>query len=102
MKNCPVRCAAACALSIHITDLSVSTRAFQSLDRRPEQRRSARTSKTTTSRCARGTVRYVESSDGKGRIPAGIQFDNLDFHSKRELRNFVATATQENIFISGS
>lgn len=51
--------------------------------------------------CARGVIRYVESSDGKGGIPAGIQFENLDFHFKRELRNFVATATQENIFMSG-
>jgi len=52
--------------------------------------------------CVRGSIRYVESSDGKGGIPAGIQFENLDFHFKRELRNFVATATQENIFLGGA
>ena len=57
MKNWPARCAAACAVSIQVATLSVSTNDCQRRDRRPPQRRSASTSRIGTSRWARGTVR---------------------------------------------
>ena len=46
--------------------------------------------------CARANVRYMTKTD-KGEAAVGFEFENLDFHFKRELRNFVARATQENI-----
>ncbi len=45
--------------------------------------------------CVRGLIRYTEIGDT---MSVGIQFENLDFHFKRELRNFVARATQDSIF----
>ena len=45
--------------------------------------------------CVRGLIRYLEGADA---MSVGIQFENLEFHFKRELRNFVARATQDSIF----
>jgi hypothetical protein len=44
----------------------------------------------------RAIVRYVKK-DVAG-LHIGLQFENLDFQYKRELRNFVAAATQASIF----
>ena len=44
----------------------------------------------------RATVRYIKKDPGG--LHVGLQFDNLDFKYKRELRNFVAAATQSSIF----
>ena len=47
--------------------------------------------------CVRGEVRYRDQEVSTGNFMAGIQFENLDFHFKRELRNLVASATNENV-----
>jgi hypothetical protein len=47
--------------------------------------------------CTRAVVRYTKSEAGAGPTAIGFEFEKLDFHFKRELRNFVARATQENI-----
>ena len=47
--------------------------------------------------CVRAIVRYTKSEKTKNSSAIGFEFAQLDFHFKRELRNFVARATQENI-----
>jgi len=47
--------------------------------------------------CVRATVRYSKSDEITDAAAVGFEFAKVDFHFKRELRNFVARATQENI-----
>lgn len=46
----------------------------------------------------RGRVRNLFDDGKDAGLRYGIQFENLEFQYKRELRNFVAAATQESIF----
>jgi hypothetical protein len=48
--------------------------------------------------CVRALVRYIDQTNLADQITIGVQFENLGFNFKRELRNLVAQATQENIF----
>jgi c-di-GMP-binding flagellar brake protein YcgR len=47
--------------------------------------------------CVRAQVRYTKSEEVKDDAAIGFEFAKLEFHFKRELRNFVARATQESI-----
>lgn len=47
--------------------------------------------------CVRGIIRYRDQLEKQGHYGVGLQFENLDFQFKRELRNFVALATNENV-----
>ncbi len=49
--------------------------------------------------CVRASVRYFIANEEVAGTTTGVQFENLDFNLKRELRNYVARATQESIFI---
>lgn len=48
----------------------------------------------------RGTVRSIIPADEKYPVRYGVEFLNLGFQSKREIRNFVAAATQGDGHIS--
>jgi hypothetical protein len=47
--------------------------------------------------CVRAQVRYTKTEEGDVEGAVGFEFVKLDFHFKRELRNFVARASQESI-----
>lgn len=49
----------------------------------------------------RGIVRSVVPTSGKLPVRYGLEFQNLEFSAKREIRNFVAAATRLESQMSG-
>lgn len=49
----------------------------------------------------RGIVRAVAAADEKAPQRYGIEFQNLGFQHRREIRNFVAAATSDDSLLDG-
>jgi hypothetical protein len=47
----------------------------------------------------RGLVRSVIAATGGQPTKFGIEFENLGFHNRREIRNFVAAATRSDSYM---